>query len=372
MSDKKDESYLRLIEHFREWVFGMPDSEELLPILKWLITPDEAELMAKIPFLPHTAEQLSERLGILVEELREQLEVLSKKGLIFRSEGSTSTRYAMTDSSWPHRTWGWRGEDNEEAREMVPKLTDYRVKAYGAEYLGYPTIGLRAVPINKTVQDPSQIMPYEDVIKLVDELSYFTKTACPCKHRHNLDANLDDCKNDLHVCLHFDRLGKYIVQNNLGVEITKEETLEILKKSADAGMVHGVSNYKEKVDTICNCCKCCCIYLNKLIEMPGAPRGHTPSNYSREIDEDKCIRCGVCAQLCPMDAIEVNDTNISFITEKCIGCGVCVYKCPEKALYLVRREKEQDCPKDMNEWYFRALRERGHNPMEVMKKNYWR
>ena len=103
----EDEVYNRLINHYREWIFGMPDSEELLPLLKWRITPDEADLLSKMPFLTHTPEQLSERLNIPVKELTEKLETLSKKGLIFRIEGSTSIRYAMVDSSWPFRTWGW-------------------------------------------------------------------------------------------------------------------------------------------------------------------------------------------------------------------------------------------------------------------------
>jgi hypothetical protein len=36
----------------------------------------------------------------------------------------------------------------------------------------------------------------------------------------------------------------------MGREITKEETLEILKKAADAGLVHGTANHQGKRDTI--------------------------------------------------------------------------------------------------------------------------
>jgi ferredoxin len=366
------EVYTKLINHFREWIFGLPDGKELMSLLEMRITPDEADLLSKLPFLTHTPEQLSMKLNIPVEELEERLEALSKKGLVFRVEGSTSNRYAMVDSSWPWRMWGWKGEDNEESKKFAPLLNKYFVEHYGAEYLGYPSIGLRAVPINETVEDPRQVMPYEDILKILDKAKYFTKTACPCKHQHNQDDAYENCKNDLHVCLHFDRLGEYAVQNNFGTEITKEETLEILKKSADAGMVHGVSNSKEGVDTICNCCKCCCTYLNGLIKMEGAPRGHIPSNYIREIDEDKCIGCGTYARICPMDAIDVVEKRVHFTQEKCIGCGVCVHKCPQDALHLVHRDGEQDYPENPRELATRMLNERGHNPMESFKNNYWR
>ena len=45
-----EDSYIKLIEHYREWFFGFPDGEELLPLLKWRITPDEAELLSNLPF----------------------------------------------------------------------------------------------------------------------------------------------------------------------------------------------------------------------------------------------------------------------------------------------------------------------------------
>ena len=149
-------------------------------------------------------------------------------------------------------------------------------------------------------------------------------------------------------------------------------TLEILKKTADAGLVHGVSNTKEGVDTICNCCKCCCIFLNRLVKMEGAPKGHIPSNYIREINEEECIGCGVCAAICPMDAIDVIDEKVSFTPEKCIGCGVCVHKCPQDALYLVHRDKDIDHPANPLELVSRLLSERGHDPMETLRKNMLR
>jgi len=73
-----------------------------------------------------------------------------------------------------------------------------------------------------------------------------------------------------------------------------------------------------------------------------------------------------------MDAIEVVDKQVSFTPEKCIGCGVCVHKCPKDALYLIHREGEQDYPEDPRETATRMLSERGHNPMESFKNNYWR
>ncbi|MGQ7870767.1 EFR1 family ferrodoxin [Sunxiuqinia sp. sy24] len=45
---------------------------------------------------------------------------------------------------------------------------------------------------------------------------------------------------------------------------------------------------------------------------------------------EKCTDCGICAETCPMDAIEKTD-NRTVHAKKCIRCNSCVKKCPENA-----------------------------------------
>lgn len=57
-----------------------------------------------------------------------------------------------------------------------------------------------------------------------------------------------------------------------------------------------------------------------------------------EVDSLKCIDCGACFSLCPVDAISFQqDYSISFDNEKCVGtsCGLCVDACPTRAIKLV-------------------------------------
>jgi len=363
--------YNDLIDHLRNWIFGLPESKYLLPLFELRFTPEEAEFLSKIPFLPHTAEDLSDRLETPVVELTRRLDDLAQKGMIFRVEGRSAIRYSLPDSLFLfYRSIGWAGLDDEFNREISPLLNQYYIEAYATDYLGHPTQGLRTIPINETIQDTRKVLPYEDILKVIDHVEYYTVSTCPCSHRHNTDTDIENCKYDTLKCLHFDRLGRYIVQNGLGKEITKEETLEILKKAADAGLVHGISTTKERIDTICNCCTCCCLFLESAVKIPGIiPRGHQQSNYIREIDEEKCVACGICVTFCPMKALELNDKKVIFDPERCLGCGVCVYKCPQEACYLIHRDEEQDFPKDPREQSSRFLRERGHDPLEIFKKN---
>lgn len=49
-------------------------------------------------------------------------------------------------------------------------------------------------------------------------------------------------------------------------------------------------------------------------------------------DPDKCVKCGLCARLCPMGSIDPND--VSNVAGKCIKCCACVKKCPKGAKYF--------------------------------------
>lgn len=45
---------------------------------------------------------------------------------------------------------------------------------------------------------------------------------------------------------------------------------------------------------------------------------------------DNCSHCGVCAEVCPMGAIDPENSGL-IDTEKCITCCACLKKCPQKA-----------------------------------------
>lgn len=47
---------------------------------------------------------------------------------------------------------------------------------------------------------------------------------------------------------------------------------------------------------------------------------------------EKCMGCGLCEKLCPVDAIEVKNGKPVWVKEKCAMCLGCLHRCPEFAI----------------------------------------
>jgi ferredoxin len=63
-----------------------------------------------------------------------------------------------------------------------------------------------------------------------------------------------------------------------------------------------------------------------------------------EVDEEKCVSCGACVTLCPVEAITMaEDSSIVFNKEKCVGstCSACVDACPTRAIKSVKQNSTE-------------------------------
>lgn len=52
-----------------------------------------------------------------------------------------------------------------------------------------------------------------------------------------------------------------------------------------------------------------------------------------KVDLDKCNGDGKCKDVCPVDAITVNE-KAKIDPDTCVDCGTCVDECPEKAISM--------------------------------------
>ena len=63
-----------------------------------------------------------------------------------------------------------------------------------------------------------------------------------------------------------------------------------------------------------------------------------------EVDSEKCMSCGSCVTLCPVEAITFDkDFSVVFDKEKCVGstCSACVDACPARAIKSVKQHNSE-------------------------------
>jgi len=68
-----------------------------------------------------------------------------------------------------------------------------------------------------------------------------------------------------------------------------------------------------------------------------SPGKITVEAITSRVDEDKCTSCGICAKVCPYNAITVDKKNkrpAVVIEAACAGCGTCAAECPFDAIEM--------------------------------------
>ena len=72
--------------------------------------------------------------------------------------------------------------------------------------------------------------------------------------------------------------------------------------------------------------------------------GHKTKTYSSKlkINADKCIGCGKCEKLCPMNNITIRDGK-AVPGSSCTMCYRCINKCPEQAITLLGKTVIEQC-----------------------------
>ena len=51
------------------------------------------------------------------------------------------------------------------------------------------------------------------------------------------------------------------------------------------------------------------------------------------VDREKCDGCGACVEVCPVEAISMNDVA-EVNAEECVECEQCVDECPNQAISM--------------------------------------
>lgn len=318
---------------------GAADSKIVAAIFGTLTDENEAKLLlAAAP--PATAEEISEKTGIPVSDVEGMVDPLFRKGLLFKSKKKDGTRYyrvrhllQMHDST---------AVAIDPSREMLDLWKQYMVEEWADFSRKFeerlPSSVMRVVPVNVSIELNTQILAFDDVKNLVDGAKNLAVTKCSCR------AIDGACGKELDVCIQVDRAADYAIERGTGWQISKQETIELLKKCEEEGLVHVAENKKALGHVICNCCSDCCINWPSV--RPEMGTFVAPSRYKAWVDPEECIGCDLCLERCYFNAMSMEeDQELAVVDpDNCMGCGLCQVVCPTDAILLQEARPEEFVP----------------------------
>jgi len=58
-------------------------------------------------------------------------------------------------------------------------------------------------------------------------------------------------------------------------------------------------------------------------------------SYNVTVDAEKCVGCGECVDVCPVEVYELqNEKSVPVNEEECLGCESCIEVCEHDAIVI--------------------------------------
>lgn len=346
--------YRLLAERLDALPNGFPATEDgsEIALLKWLFTPEEAALAVHLRMTRETPAQIAGRIGGDPKELRLMLKNMAKKGLIAAGRAEGGFGYGLM----PFAVGIYEMQFDRIDAEMARLFENYYQKAFGQLMTIQPQVH-RVIPVDESVSIGMEIRPYESAADIVNNAKAWGVVDCLCRKQQALIGK--PCGHPLDVCMVLGEVPGIFDQSPTIRSLTREGALATLRRAAEAGLVHSVSNNQQGLWYICNCCSCACGILRSMVEL-GIANVIASSAFVLQVDEELCNACGACVERCQFNALSM-DMVAEVDRVRCVGCGVCTVVCPEGAMSLVRRPEEEikEIPVTLMDWMEERAQRRG-------------
>ena len=357
--------YSRLAERLNRFPQGAPESKLLFDILKILMTEKEAGLMAQLPIKPFSARQAAEIWNLSDCEAQKVLDELARRAILVDIEQDGKQIYAV-----PPPMAGFFEFSLMRVREDIDQKT---LSELFHQYITVEEDFMRDLVRGGDIQmgrifpqEPQipdeyalHVLDYERATNVIDTASDIGVSMCYCRHKALHAGTVCDAPMD--ICMTFNTTAATLIKHGHARRVEAAECRDLLAQAYDHNLVQFGENVRRRVNFICNCCSCCCEALLAIKRFGVAQT--ICSNFISAIETEKCVGCGKCRKICPVDAIGMTEENgvkkARVVPERCIGCGVCIKHCPTKALQLEPRPNRMITPLDTTHRIVAMATERG-------------
>jgi Pyruvate/2-oxoacid:ferredoxin oxidoreductase delta subunit len=324
------------------------DIPEFYDMVEELFTPEEAEVNNAFPRGPLTAKDLAKKMDRDETEIEKILEAMANKGLCQAVEFDGTIFYQGARFAIGILEFQFMPGDNSERAIKLAKLIHAYKEAYDAKagplQIPFPTT--RVITVDRTIQPGNKVHTYDRVKTYIDKYDPIAVSSCYCRQEASLIGK-DTHDMPMKVCMSFGLGALFSIQRLKARQLNKEEAIELLNQTEEAGLVHMTFNTTEDIEFLCNCDRWNCVVLDSVLNQPK-PGLIFNSGFQPILNPETCISCETCIDRCPASARAMNDENnkpeVNF--DRCFGCAVCVTGCPEDAIAMVAKPDFPEPPAD--------------------------
>ncbi|MGD9251045.1 MAG: hypothetical protein PVG19_07460 [Desulfobacterales bacterium] len=217
--------------------------------------------------LPEPLERIHKRLrhtAISIEDLEASLDSLVARGNIIGGkfyETKGRGKY-YSKAQLAIRMYEFQGKNL--TREFEKDFNEYMNETFHKAAFTKKTSQMRTILINKGFTNERYVGSYDNLREWIHSTTRpIAVSKCIC--RRGKDLLEDPCKHSdiRETCIAFEDAANWAIDAGNARAITKDETLEILERAENAGMVLQPEN-NQQTQFVCCCCGCCCHVLRSL------------------------------------------------------------------------------------------------------------
>ena len=334
--------------------FPRTPSNVEIPLLQKIFTPTEAALARHLGRELEPADAIARRAGLDERQARAGLMALAQRRLIWFEGRPGKPRFRLS----PFIIGIYEMQLDNMDYELAHLIEHYMADGGAAGIMRPDPAIHRVVPAQSAVKS-EWVLPYDDVREILLNARTFRVSDCVCRKQQ--DQLGRKCDFPLRTCLVYHSVQLPPTPDM----ISRDEALAVLEEAEEIGLVHTMSNVRNKslffgdVGYICNCCGCCCGILRGITDW-GIENSVAQANYYAAIDAERCTACGLCGHRCQVGAVSEQNGVFVVDTRRCIGCGLCVAGCPSDAAKIHPKPDAEIIPPplDLADWEQQRMQNR--------------
>ncbi len=344
--------YHRLAVRLNKFPQGAPPSKALFEILAYLFSPEEADLVARLPIRVFTAQKAARAWGLSLTKTKHILNRLCGKALLVDIRQNGQMTYCLPPpmagffefSLMRKRTDIDQKALAESFHRYINMEEDFAAALFARGHTQLGRVFVHEGQIPPVYQ--MQVLDHERVTRIIGMADAIGLGRCYCRHKMKLAHRV--CDAPLDICMTFDITAASLIRHGHARSIGSSEALDLLQSARNHNLVQFGENVRQQINFICNCCKCCCEGMNAARRFAMYhPVGTT--NFLPAIDNQACKGCGQCARVCPVAAITAASEpsghgRVDLNTHICLGCGLCAGVCPTAAITMIPKPQRVVTP----------------------------